>query len=238
MKLFWVTLLIIVAVGTAYGANVAQGANARQSSTWKKMYTADQAVDGNTGKVFFQDTCTHTNCKDKNPHWTVCLGEKHTINSVTIHNPDKAHGRLKNIKIEVFETDPSKPGAVAQPCATIGSTPVAAGIAVTVTCPINTRGQYIRISKTVTSWHNYKCDALLLCEVDVDGTPYADCPKGFQRNQDSCYLFADDSVESWFEARIACQTMGADLVVIDSQSENDFIRSVLDAGDQNCKYIP
>ncbi|XP_041372740.1 uncharacterized protein LOC121386012 [Gigantopelta aegis] len=216
------------------GRNVAEFAETIQSSTLQRIYTADRAVDGNTGKKFFQDTCAHTSCNDHDPHWTVCLQQQHTINSITIHNPDKARGRLKNIKIEVFQTNPRKTGAIAQLCAAIGPTPALDGTSVTLLCPNGTRGQYIRISKTVMQqgnwwqrgrrWKNNKCDALLLCEVEVVGTPYVDCPKGFERFQDSCYHFSDDDdVESWFQARISCQTIGADLAVIESKDENDFI---------------
>ncbi|XP_041372741.1 uncharacterized protein LOC121386013 [Gigantopelta aegis] len=228
MKLFCMSLFLTFASRNVKGRNVAQDAETIQSSTFKGIYTADRAVDGNNGKNFFQDTCTHTSCNDYDPHWTVCLGVRHTINSVTIHNPQEARGRLSNIKIEVFDTDPRKPGAIAQPCATIGAIPIADGTSVTLPCPFNTRGQYIRISKTLTQqfrwWNQNKCDALLLCEVEVDGIPYVDCPLGFERFQDSCYHVHDmEDVHSWFNARTSCQSMGADLAIIESQEENTFL---------------
>ncbi|XP_041359588.1 uncharacterized protein LOC121375929 [Gigantopelta aegis] len=223
-------LIFVFAAQNAYGANVAQGATATQSSTWRGIYTADRAVDGNTGKTFFQDTCTHTACNDPNPYWTVNLGRTHNINSLTIHNPDQARGRLHDVKIEVFATDPATGGgAGAQLCATIGSTPVTSATSTTLTCTMGTKGQYIRISKSnlKPTQLNFFCDALLLCEVEVDATPAVDCPMGFERNQDSCYYFADEYAESWFNARDACQTMGADLAVIESQDENNFIKGRL-----------
>ena len=70
--------------------NIAKGGKATQSSTWRGRYTADLAVDGNTGKRFFFDTCTHTACYDRSPYWMVCLEKTFTIDSLTIHNPDKS----------------------------------------------------------------------------------------------------------------------------------------------------
>ncbi|XP_041357638.1 CD209 antigen-like protein A [Gigantopelta aegis] len=201
-----------------------------QSSTWKQIYTADRAVDGNTGKRFFGNTCSHTDCKDDNPSWTLCLGNMQTVSSVTIHNPDKAKGRLKNIRIDVYTENPSNPGAVPISCATIGSMPVADGISITLDCPLNVVGSYIKISKTTMGrgWGRgyYMCDALVLCEVVVNATAASvTCPNGFQAFGGSCYSVPVSQTASWFEARVACSTIGAELAVIESMAENDFIKT-------------
>ncbi|XP_041357643.1 fucolectin-2-like [Gigantopelta aegis] len=189
------------------GLNVAKCSRAIQSSTWKEIYTADRAVDGNTGKRFYGDTCSHTDCKDDNPSWTLCLDNMQTVRSVTIHNPDKAKGRLKNIKIDVYTENPSNPGAVPTSCATIGSTPVADGISVKLDCPLNVVGRYIKISKTSTMardwrWRNYMCDALVLCEVEVNATTVVSCPNGFRPFGGSCYFVSDSDVANWYEAGV------------------------------------
>ncbi|XP_041359857.1 C-type lectin domain family 4 member C-like [Gigantopelta aegis] len=245
MKLYCISLILLVAVGYAFGVNIALNADTQQSSTLRGIYTSDRAVDGDTGKMFFHDTCTHTNCHDKDPHWTVCLGNMTSISSVTIHNPDYARGRLRNIRIDVFQTNPSQPGAVAMPCGSVTSTPVTDGTEMTFTCPSNTVGRYIRISKTTMEksqrgWHQhhqYMCDALLLCEVEVTGKPSITCPTGFMMNRGSCYHFSTVGVNSWFEARDACQAMGADLVVINDQMENNFIEMQLAGLPGNMDYF-
>ncbi|XP_041360118.1 uncharacterized protein LOC121376339 [Gigantopelta aegis] len=241
MKPYCISLILIFGAGYAFGQNIALNAQTKQSSTWKGIYTSDRAVDGNTGKMFFTDTCTHTDCNDQNPSWTVCLGQMQTITSVTIHNPDKARGRLKNIRIDVFATNPSIPGAVAVPCATVTSTPVADGTAMNFTCPLGVVGQYIRISKTTMArqwrWRKYGCDALLLCEVEVTGTPVVNCPAGFMQNGQSCYFFSTVNVPSWFDARAACQALGADLVVVNDQAEDNFLRMQLIALGNNMMYF-
>ena len=81
-------------------------------------------------------------------------------------------GRLHDIKIEVFKMDPNTPGATGQLCNTIGSVPVTSGTPITLSCPFHPSGQYVKLEKTVwtPTMDNHYCDALMLCEVQVEGT--------------------------------------------------------------------
>ena len=82
-------------------------------------------------------------------------------------------GRLHDIKIEVFKMDPNTPGATGQLCNTIGSVPVTSGTPIIVRCPTPLSGQYVKLEKTVwrPTMYNHYCDALVMCEVQVEGTP-------------------------------------------------------------------
>ncbi|XP_029941423.1 macrophage mannose receptor 1-like [Salarias fasciatus] len=56
------------------------------------------------------------------------------------------------------------------------------------------------------------------------------CPEGWMRFKDKCFLFkgkANDIHGSWFFARDWCKDQGANLAVIDSQDENNFVTSYL-----------
>ncbi|XP_061096027.1 C-type lectin domain family 4 member E-like [Conger conger] len=56
------------------------------------------------------------------------------------------------------------------------------------------------------------------------------CPAGWELLQSSCYFFSPvDTRErlSWYQSRERCNTSGADLVVIDSQGEQEFIQRIL-----------
>ena len=84
-------------------------------------------------------------------------------------------GRLKNILVEVFETDPRKPGTVGQKCAEIGSTSAPDCEDISLTCDSTLTGRYVKISKQVARWGPnlpwfLRCDALMLCEVKVEAS--------------------------------------------------------------------
>ncbi|XP_015765150.1 PREDICTED: versican core protein-like isoform X1 [Acropora digitifera] len=58
------------------------------------------------------------------------------------------------------------------------------------------------------------------CEMD-------NCPVGFVVHQNSCYFMDNISTSSWIAARTLCQNLGADLVVIKSEEENQFVSNLL-----------
>uniref|UniRef100_A0A667WHY0 C-type lectin domain-containing protein n=2 Tax=Myripristis murdjan TaxID=586833 RepID=A0A667WHY0_9TELE len=53
------------------------------------------------------------------------------------------------------------------------------------------------------------------------------CPKGWLLFQESCYLFSvdDDVWRSWHDSRLFCQETAADLVIIGSLQEQEFINN-------------
>ena len=53
------------------------------------------------------------------------------------------------------------------------------------------------------------------------------CPVGFVVHQKSCYYMDNISTSSWIAARTLCQNLGADLVVIKSEEENQFVSNLL-----------
>ncbi|XP_067048419.1 versican core protein-like [Acropora muricata] len=53
------------------------------------------------------------------------------------------------------------------------------------------------------------------------------CPVGFVVHQKSCYYMDNISTSSWIAARTICQNLGADLVVIKSEEENQFVSNLL-----------
>ncbi|XP_046374982.1 low affinity immunoglobulin epsilon Fc receptor-like [Haliotis rufescens] len=57
------------------------------------------------------------------------------------------------------------------------------------------------------------------------------CPGGFVRFEDHCYLLSLEE-NNWTTARTTCRIMGADLVSINTQAENDFLVSAIK------KYFP
>ena len=85
---------------------------------------------------------------------------------------------LYEIRIEVFTTDPDIEGATGQLCNTIGADPINAASSVNLSCPSHLSGQYVKLEKTVTipAEYNDYCDALLLCEVQVEATPICESP--------------------------------------------------------------
>uniref|UniRef100_A0A3Q2QSD4 CD209 antigen-like protein E n=1 Tax=Fundulus heteroclitus TaxID=8078 RepID=A0A3Q2QSD4_FUNHE len=56
------------------------------------------------------------------------------------------------------------------------------------------------------------------------------CPDGWTRFGCSCYFKFEDK-KMWYESRIQCQDRGADLVVIDSPDEQEFVKELNDKGE-------
>ncbi|XP_038963817.1 C-type lectin domain family 4, member A3 isoform X1 [Rattus norvegicus] len=54
------------------------------------------------------------------------------------------------------------------------------------------------------------------------------CPKDWKPFDSNCYFPSTDSVESWMESEEKCSGIGAHLVVIHSQEEQDFLPRILD----------
>ncbi|XP_015775332.1 PREDICTED: CD209 antigen-like protein A [Acropora digitifera] len=53
------------------------------------------------------------------------------------------------------------------------------------------------------------------------------CPDGFVVHKKLCYYMNSTSTSSWGAARSLCQNMGADLVVIKSEEENQFVHYLM-----------
>ncbi|XP_032761621.1 C-type lectin domain family 4 member A-like [Rattus rattus] len=82
--------------------------------------------------------------------------------------------------------------------------------------------------KTIMKELNYtelectKWDSLLEDKV------WSCCPKDWKSFDSNCYFPSTDSVESWMESEEKCSSIGAHLVVIHSQEEQDFLPRILD----------
>lgn len=82
--------------------------------------------------------------------------------------------------------------------------------------------------KTIMKELNYtelectKWDSLLEDKV------WSCCPKDWKPFDSNCYFPSTDSVESWMESEEKCSSIGAHLVVIHSQEEQDFLPRILD----------
>ena len=55
----------------------------------------------------------------------------------------------------------------------------------------------------------------------------AGCPPGWFRHEQSCYYIGDTPTEIWSNAREKCKKMGADLAIIRSSTENDFVSRIV-----------
>ena len=62
------------------------------------------------------------------------------------------------------------------------------------------------------------------------------CPAGWVRRGRSCYYIDDTPTAKWSDARQRCQNMGADLVIIRSAKENDFILDLVKKQDRITWY--
>ena len=56
------------------------------------------------------------------------------------------------------------------------------------------------------------------------------CPANFVVHGNSCYYTGSTSASTWQNSRSECQIMGADLVVIKSPVENQFVSSLTSGG--------
>ena len=57
--------------------------------------------------------------------------------------------------------------------------------------------------------------------------PGSSCPANWVKHGKSCYYIHDTPTKRWLDARQKCQAMGADLPIIRSQEENQFILDLL-----------
>ncbi|XP_041347274.1 C-type lectin domain family 4 member C-like isoform X2 [Gigantopelta aegis] len=70
------------------------------------------------------------------------------------------------------------------------------------------------------------------------GTVQKDCPKGFVRNEDSCFWFSPYATK-WISARSYCKVLGGDLAVVDNQDTDNFLGGYLKriAKKNACYYL-
>ncbi|XP_041347275.1 perlucin-like isoform X3 [Gigantopelta aegis] len=74
--------------------------------------------------------------------------------------------------------------------------------------------------------------------VTITMTSYGDCPKGFVRNEDSCFWFSPYATK-WISARSYCKVLGGDLAVVDNQDTDNFLGGYLKriAKKNACYYL-
>lgn len=84
--------------------NLAVGKTASQSST-DYGAVASRAVDGNIEGAWASNSVTHTASTDTNAWWMVNLGQRYHIYGVVIHNRHEAVGRLRDLTVEILETN-------------------------------------------------------------------------------------------------------------------------------------
>ncbi|XP_061495357.1 uncharacterized protein LOC133390557 isoform X2 [Rhineura floridana] len=138
--------------------NVALEGEAFQSSTYNKLGSAENAIDGSTSVDFMHRTCTHTE-QEMNPWWAVDLKAEFNVSSVSITNrEDCCAKRLDGAEIRIgnsFENG----GSTNPRCATI--TYLGAGETHNYDCK-EMKGQYVTV--TIPD-----IQILTLCEVQVFG---------------------------------------------------------------------
>ncbi|XP_035670035.1 uncharacterized protein LOC118411665 [Branchiostoma floridae] len=83
-------------------------------------------------------------------------------------------------------------------------------------------------------WTGIRCgnERKYICEKGLYGT----CPAGWLTNERSCYQFNTNHQTQWLEAKLNCEAVGAQLITISSQAEQDFINTMspsLQAGGTN-----
>ena len=60
----------------------------------------------------------------------------------------------------------------------------------------------------------------------------SECEAGWVRHGESCYYIDDTPTQAWSAARQACQSRGADLPIIQSADENEFIADLVSKQDK------
>ncbi|XP_041378490.1 uncharacterized protein LOC121390681 [Gigantopelta aegis] len=133
--------------------NHALGKETWQSSSQYKRQS-ELAVDGNFHNNHGSESCTMTNPSDMRPWWKVKVGAMF-IDTVLFFLMVNTRGFRS--KMEVWIDDSYLCGA---------QTPTTAGAVVSVKCPEETRGSYVKIEKVSQTEY----DVLALCEVEVYGT--------------------------------------------------------------------
>ncbi|KAI4891194.1 hypothetical protein NFI96_006427 [Prochilodus magdalenae] len=86
---------------TASTENLADGAQAVQSTTYDHLGAAQNAVDGDRNPDYLKSSCSHTNF-DVNPWWRVELPDIYNVTSVTITNRgDCCKDRINGAQIRI-----------------------------------------------------------------------------------------------------------------------------------------
>ncbi|XP_072557117.1 uncharacterized protein [Paramormyrops kingsleyae] len=65
------------------------------------------------------------------------------------------------------------------------------------------------------------------CDTTEIQKPCRPCPQDWELFQSSCYFISQDQ-KSWMDSRIECLKLGADLVIMESKEEQDFIKGKTD----------
>ncbi|XP_052233604.1 uncharacterized protein LOC127846418, partial [Dreissena polymorpha] len=144
-----------------YAVNVALGKPAYQTDTWNGTLpsTADLAVDGNTSPDRETNkSCAHT--LSYNTSWWVNLQQIFLIRSVKIYNRQSFRYRLTDVELYVGF---SERGFQSRE----GFHPGQVDVSYTFELDTPVFGQWVRITRRTP------LDVLTLCEVEVEGVPYA-----------------------------------------------------------------
>ncbi|XP_046368461.1 uncharacterized protein LOC124143504 [Haliotis rufescens] len=165
--------VVVLGVAETHGAMIpVLGSQVSSSSVFtfgSTNFVPQLAVDGGFGTDFIADNTTFaTAVGDTMPYMDIDLGSNFLLVSVTITNRgDCCADRLRNIRVEVYNNDPTL-GGTPQVCTTIGSTAPAASSNTTFTCSAMAFGRYIRFNKFSMVDAN---DILQFVEVVLDGVP-------------------------------------------------------------------
>ncbi|XP_078661338.1 uncharacterized protein LOC144905509 [Branchiostoma floridae x Branchiostoma belcheri] len=142
--------------------NVSLNKAASQSSLYWAKYSAERAVDGNTGTTLSHlYECTHTNLEYQ-PWWKVDLGDTYVINHVTVINRGDCCGeRLKDFMIRVgHNKDISKN----EQCGDTYTDIPEDGAILDIQCTTPMSGRWVSVQLSG------RRDYLSLCEVQVFST--------------------------------------------------------------------
>jgi hypothetical protein len=168
------------APATATRSNVAIGTKASQSSTYAAQYGAEQAVNGETNRLF-----THTNATAL-PWFQLDLGTVDQISSVTISNrPDCCQDRLANFYLLVSDVELAAndlPTLLSQPGVSAFFYPRAPMI---FDLPVDRSGRYVRLQLTGTNYLN-------IGEVQVWGQQPTLSPLSRPAAPESCLASEDE----------------------------------------------
>ncbi|XP_037310347.2 fucolectin-like [Pungitius pungitius] len=152
----FILLAVLGQISGNFGANIAGGGTATQSSTgWNGL--PGRAIDGDRASVWGQGSCTHTEGQAK-PWWRLDLLKTYDIDTVTITNrKDCCHERINGAEIRIGNSL-SDNGNNNPKCAVISS--LAAGASQTFQCN-GMEGRYVNV--VIPGRTEY----LTLCEVEV-----------------------------------------------------------------------
>ncbi|XP_041349317.1 C-type lectin domain family 4 member E-like [Gigantopelta aegis] len=169
--------------------------------------------------------CAHTTCSGNvQPWWQVDFQKTYEVGTVTI-TTSSTSGSLKDFLITVYAEDPTtRPHMNPAHCYQHSGT-VKRGATITVHCDENVKGRFLRITNHRGS-SDVRCINMALCDVKVTAVVKTDCPKGFVRNQDSCFWFSPYTTK-WISARSYCKVLGGDLAVVDNQDTDNFLGGYL-----------